>query len=361
MRVASSYTMSGNDDKVNSDDNSVAVNAVSNFGNDSTKPKTITDNTPKSTLNNLENNSKMYEFHEARKDMVSKATAFLVDEKVQKTPFEKQVNFLRKKGLTDYEIQVAMQRAAVICNDNSNKQNGGIPLSPVHYNLSNNPGVIQTSFESQSWYSRLFGPIAFAAAVVYIGYTLYKKYVEKWLFGAQKSPLENRLEALELSIQRCLVMLEEKNNSYQSSNTCLEQQYEFNNKVRAELKSIKSLLLNRFQFPPAPVSSSIPEWQLLKNTKPKEEDQNKTNSSDIPNSLQTTQKNVFNETQKSLVVGSQSNGLIDDSDKFKDCMKINSASTKISLSPSPNQSLIKSEDNKNKDKHIENNEGVFGY
>jgi len=52
----------------------------------------------------------------------------LVDEKVQKTPFEKQVNFLRKKGLTDYEIQLAMQRAAVICNDNSNKQNGEIPV-----------------------------------------------------------------------------------------------------------------------------------------------------------------------------------------------------------------------------------------
>ncbi|KAF0770270.1 peroxisomal membrane protein PEX14-like isoform X1 [Aphis craccivora] len=323
--------MSGNDDKVNSDDNSVAVNAVSNFGNDimMMKPKTKTDNTPKSTPNNLVNNSKMYEFPEIRKDMVSKATAFLVDEKVQKTPVERQVNFLRKKGLTDYEIQVAMQRAAPV-NDNPNKQNVGIPLlPPVHYNSSNDPGIIQTSFESQSWYSRLFGPIAFAAAVVYIGYTLYKKYIEKWLFGAQKSPLENRLEALELSIQRCLVMLEEKNNSYQSSNTCLEQQYEFNNKVRAELKSIKSLLLNRFQFPPAPASSSIPEWQLSKNTKPKVEEQNKTNSSEIPNSLQTVQKDIFNETQESLVVGSQSNGLIDDSNNFKDCMTINSASTEI--------------------------------
>jgi len=51
----------------------------------------------------------------------------LVDEKVQKTPVERQVNFLRKKGLTDYEIQVAMQRAAPV-NDNPNKQNVGIPL-----------------------------------------------------------------------------------------------------------------------------------------------------------------------------------------------------------------------------------------
>lgn len=41
-------------------------------------------------------------------------------------------------------------------------------------------------------------------------------------------------------------MLEEKNNSYKLSNECFEQQNEYNNKVRAELKSIKSLLLNRY-------------------------------------------------------------------------------------------------------------------
>lgn len=87
---------------------------------------------------------------------------------------------------------------------------------------------------------------------------------------------------------------------------------------------IQLFLWFRFQFPPAPASSSIPEWQLLKNIKPKVKEQNKTNSSDIPISLQTTQKNMFNETQKSLVVGSQSNGLIDNSDNFKDCMAINS-------------------------------------
>ncbi|XP_060852942.1 peroxisomal membrane protein PEX14-like isoform X1 [Rhopalosiphum padi] len=346
--------MSRNDDKVNSDDNSVAVNAVSNSGNDSTmnKPNTKTANTAKSTFNNWANNSKMNESCEIRKNMVSKATEFLIDETVQKMPVDKKVNFLRKKGLTDYEIQTSIQRAAVIYNDNQNKQN----LPPVHYNSSNASGVIQTSFESQSWYSRLFGPIAFAAAVVYVGYKLYKKYIESWLFGAQKSPLEKRFEALELSMQRCIIMLEEKNNSYKLSNECFEQQNEYNNKVRAELKSIKSLLLNRFQFPPAPASSSIPEWQLLKNTKPKVEEKNKTNSSDLLNSLQTSEKNILNETQNSLVVGAQSNGLPIGSDNNKDCMTINSMSNDTSLPTSPNPS--RDVDNKNDSKHIENNEGI---
>ncbi|XP_025193293.1 peroxisomal membrane protein PEX14-like [Melanaphis sacchari] len=342
--------MSRNDDKVNSDDNSVAVNAVSNSGNDSTMNKSNTKlaDTAKSTSNYWVNNSKMYETHEIRKNMVSKATEFLIDEIVQKMPVEKKVNFLRKKGLTDYEIQTSIQRAAAICNDNQNKQNVGISVPPLHYNSSNAPGVIQTSFESQSWYSRLFGPIAFAAAVVYIGYKLYKKYIENWLFGAQKSPLENRLDALELSIERCITMLEEKNNSYLLSNTCLEKQNEFNSKVRAELKSIKSLLLNRFQFPPAPASSFIPEWQRLKNTKPKIEEQNKVNSNGIPNSLQTSEINLCNETQKVLSpeVGSQSNGLIDDVNN-KDYIKINSTTDETSPTSS-NQSLIKSNDVNNK-------------
>uniref|UniRef100_A0A2H8TKS6 Peroxisomal membrane protein PEX14 n=1 Tax=Melanaphis sacchari TaxID=742174 RepID=A0A2H8TKS6_9HEMI len=266
----------------------------------------------------------------------------------KKCLLKKKVNFLRKKGLTDYEIQTSIQRAAAICNDNQNKQNVGISVPPLHYNSSNAPGVIQTSFESQSWYSRLFGPIAFAAAVVYIGYKLYKKYIENWLFGAQKSPLENRLDALELSIERCITMLEEKNNSYLLSNTCLEKQNEFNSKVRAELKSIKSLLLNRFQFPPAPASSFIPEWQRLKNTKPKIEEQNKVNSNGIPNSLQTSEINLCNETQKVLSpeVGSQSNGLIDDVNN-KDYIKINSTTDETSPTSS-NQSLIKSNDVNNK-------------
>lgn len=42
------------------------------------------------------------------------------------------------------------------------------------------------------------------------------------------------------------MMLEEKENLLKSSNTYADRQKEFNNQVRAELKSIKSLLLNRY-------------------------------------------------------------------------------------------------------------------
>lgn len=366
MRVAPCYMMSRNDDKVNSDDNSVAANAVVNSGDCSNmnNPNTKTANVAKSTSNNLErnimvaNNSKMPDsIPTIRKSVVAKAIEFLILESVQKMPAERKINFLSKKGLTDVEIQYSIQRAAMICYDNQslNKQN---PPS-VYNNSSNYPGAIQTSFESQSWYSRLFGPIAFAAAVVYIGYKLYKKYIESWLFGAQKSPLENRLETIELSVQRCITMLEEKDNLLKSSNTYADRQKEFNVQVRAELKSIKSLLLNRFQFPPAPASSSIPEWQLLKNTKSQVEQQDKINNSGVSNSLQTSEKNILNETQKNPVVGFQLNGLIG-SDNDKDCIIINSTSNETLLPTNSNQNLIspKDMDDENDSEHIENNEGI---
>lgn len=111
----------------------------------------------------------------------------------------------------------------------------------------------------------------------------------------------------------------------------------------------------RFQFPPAPASSSIPQWQLLKNTKSQVE-QDKINSIDVPNSLQTSEKNVLNDTQKSPIVGFQLNGFTG-SDNDKDCLVINSTSNESPLPICSNQNFSIQE-NVNADidsEHIENN------
>lgn len=115
----------------------------------------------------------------------------------------------------------------------------------------------------------------------------------------------------------------------------------------------------RFQFPPAPASSSIPEWQLLKNPKLQVEQQVKINSSDVPNSLQRSEKNILNEIQKNPVGGFQLNGLIG-SDNNKDCITINSTSNETPLPTNSNQNLItpKDMDDENGSEHIKNNEGI---
>lgn len=52
-------------------------------------------------------------------------------ERIRNTPIEKKVNFLRSRGLTDHEIQLSLQQAAAIYNDNKHFHVN----SPVGHNL----------------------------------------------------------------------------------------------------------------------------------------------------------------------------------------------------------------------------------
>jgi len=57
--------------------------------------------------------------------------------------------------------------------------------------------------------------------------------------------MDKRLEVVEMSVQRCLLLLEEKNNKTEVLNAQADRQKELD-QIRTELKSIKSLLLNRY-------------------------------------------------------------------------------------------------------------------
>lgn len=59
----------------------------------------------------------------------------------------------------------------------------------------------------------------------------------------QMSPVEKRLEVVEVMVQKCINLVEEKN-----KNECISEQSNRQkdlDQIRAELKSIKSLLLNK--------------------------------------------------------------------------------------------------------------------
>lgn len=58
------------------------------------------------------------------------------------------------------------------------------------------------------------------------------------------SPVEKRLEVVELLVQKCVTLVEEKNNTSECSSEQINRQKELD-QIRAELKSIKSLLINR--------------------------------------------------------------------------------------------------------------------
>lgn len=80
----------------------------------------------------------------------------------------------------------------------------------------------------------------------YICLYLLQKYIENWLFGIKKPSVENRLEALEVSMQKALVLLEDKNNISDASHNANSERQREHDLLRAELKTIKSLLLNKY-------------------------------------------------------------------------------------------------------------------
>lgn len=55
--------------------------------------------------------------------------------------------------------------------------------------------------------------------------------------------MEKRFDTLEQTMQRCITAVEGKNTN--NPNDCIFQQHEID-QIKAELKSIKSLLLNRY-------------------------------------------------------------------------------------------------------------------
>lgn len=115
-------------------------------------------------------------------------------------------------------------------------------------------------------------------------------------------------------------------------------------------------VIHRFQFPPAPAPSSIPQWQLVKNSKSQAEPQNKTNDTDKSNSPQTSTLNGFNST---TVVPQPVDFFVSDTIKDKDTTLNNSKSNGITLPLNSEQHTINSHDvvtQNNSDKHNMGNE-----
>lgn len=100
---------------------------------------------------------------------------------------------------------------------------------------------------------------------------------------------------------------------------------------------MKLFLRFRFQFPPAPASSSIPQWQLVKNSKPQGEPQNKINGNDTSNLLT---MDMLNRHNNNLVVPQIVNILDNYTVKNKDNRLNNLKSNEITLPLNSDQHII---------------------
>lgn len=197
-----------------------------------------------------------------REDLVMTAVSFLLNPKVINNSLINKRTFLLKKGLTSDEIDIAIEKSinqSRLCS-NSNPQTNEMMMA-------NQPTFWSTT-------RLIVSPLAFISLAAYGSYYVYKRFVEPKLFGTKHEPIDhvqNEIEELVTSVKNLERSLQTLESDFQSS---LERflisssrpnpvECAAINDLKTEICSIKSLLLNKNQFPlTLSSSSSIPSWQL---------------------------------------------------------------------------------------------------
>ena len=178
-----------------------------------------------------------------------------------------------RKGLTsdevDYAIECASNGQAYHPTLDSGTEPGLYRPIPYPNPVYQPPGLWMVT-------ESLAPAVALVAGIAYGVYLIYKNYIEPLLFGQKKHPLLlimegiNRLSETVDKLNEGLVSIElnirkqiEKDLALNSRPTPAEKAAL--NDLKKEILSVKTLLLNRKNFPEAPIPSqsvSIPEWQM---------------------------------------------------------------------------------------------------
>ncbi|CAL1544125.1 unnamed protein product [Lymnaea stagnalis] len=223
-----------------------------------------------------------------RENLISTAVKFLQNPKVMSSPLYQKKAFLEKKGLTQEEISMAVQRSGVketIGIEESTSQMGPPPgYQPGMMAITPQTVPVYAPIPPQSIWAKtrdLTMTTVIVASVSYAVYQVFQKYLRPWLLG--KSEREKRLERLEgqiLEVQKSITdSLAEVTKTLTAIQLTLntqqtQQQIGYGevrgiSDLKADIASLKGLLLNRSQFPPAPATAPVlPSWQRAPNQTP---------------------------------------------------------------------------------------------
>lgn len=219
-----------------------------------------------------------------REPLIATAVKFLQNSRVRQSPLGTRRAFLKKKGLTDEEIDLALQQSGTATDEPSplGPAAAVVPVQPPH--------LIPQPYSPGGSRWRDYGALAVIMAGIAFGFhQLYKKYLLPLVLGGRedRKQLERMAASLsELSgsvaqtvtqVQTTLTSVQELLRQQQqkiqelahelaaakattSTNWILESQNI--NELKSEINSLKGLLLNRRQFPPSPSAPKIPSWQI---------------------------------------------------------------------------------------------------
>ncbi|XP_004863656.1 peroxisomal membrane protein PEX14 isoform X3 [Heterocephalus glaber] len=217
---------------------------------------------------------------------IATAVKFLQNSRVRQSPLATRRAFLKKKGLTDEEIDLAFQQSGTAAEEPASL-GPATQVVPLQH-----PHLISQPYNPAGSRWRDYGALAVIMAGIAFGFhQLYKKYLLPLILGGHedRKQLERMAASLsELSgsvaqtvtqVQTTLASVQELLRQQQqkvqelaqelaaakattSTNWILESQNI--SELKAEINSLKGLLLNRRQFPPSPSPSApkIPSWQI---------------------------------------------------------------------------------------------------
>uniref|UniRef100_A0A182QSX8 Peroxisomal membrane protein PEX14 n=1 Tax=Anopheles farauti TaxID=69004 RepID=A0A182QSX8_9DIPT len=211
-----------------------------------------------------------------REHLIVTAVKFLNNPNVVRSAITKKQAFLRSKGLSEDEIQIACERAGVFTADPSTLPTQTVISMGVESSSGGGVGGFGKSAYQmqprQNFLTRMKDMLSSAAllsGLMYGVYMFYKKFIEPLLFRSKKKKsvteqLTELNQTMTVKIDTLsgeLSKLKEELNQVNQTNTTVKELANF----KGDLDSIKGLLLNRKQFasPNLPiVPPSIPAWQL---------------------------------------------------------------------------------------------------
>ncbi|KAG7519164.1 hypothetical protein JOB18_002987 [Solea senegalensis] len=218
-----------------------------------------------------------------RETLITTAVKFLQNTKVRQSPLATRKTFLKKKGLTDEEVELAIQR--------SGSTEEVLPLNPVavpHPLHATQLVPVPQSSAGYRW--RDYGALTIIMVGIAFGFhQLYKKYILPLIMGrrddkkhlqrmesniaAMSGTLTQTVSQLQQtlgSIQELLIQQQQRMQELSQELTTVEATSSTNRildnqtigELKQELASLKGLLLSRRQFPSTPSIPKIPSWQI---------------------------------------------------------------------------------------------------
>ncbi|XP_026735099.1 peroxisomal membrane protein PEX14 isoform X1 [Trichoplusia ni] len=185
---------------------------------------------------------------EIRENLVTTAVKFLTNPSVQRCTLESKERFLRSKGLTDPEIQKAIEKCTELIDVPS------LTSELMFFHQSR-----------RSWFRDNVLPIMVYGGFMYGCYWFYKNYVRHLLFVEQPKR-KSTSECID-ELRKSLDILNANVTSLRGEMTANAHQSALRSQldnIKSDIASVKGILLNRNQFPALkarPDPPSIPAWQ----------------------------------------------------------------------------------------------------